>query len=293
MLTRSDDLTILLAVVDQGSFSAAADLLSIQVARVSRSVRKIEEQLGVTILNRTTRSIVLTEPGFKFVEEVRAALLGIEQAEQEIIAGDELPSGKLRIDAASPFIFHQIIPLIAPFNSAFPKIEIELTSSENYVDLIEKRADLAIRIGKLSDSTLHARKLGKSLLYIVASPQYLAKSGRPKNINELKSHQLIGFSSSKTLNKWPISGLQSIQPDISASNGETLRQLALAGNGIACLSGFMVKEDLRTGRLISLMEEGKLMDTGREEINAVYYKSSSVARRISIFIDFIQPKLTL
>lgn len=293
MQTRSDDLTILLAVVDHGGFTAAADSLSIQVARVSRSISKIEKQLGVTILNRTTRSIVLTEPGLKFVEQVRVALLSLEQAEQEIMAGDELPSGRLRIDAASPFIFHQIIPLIASFNDAFPKIEIELTSSENYVDLIEKRADLAIRIGKLSDSTLHARKLGNSQLFIVASPQYLAKSGIPKNSNELIAHQLIGFSNSKTLNKWPISGLQPIQPDLTASNGETLRQLTLAGNGIACLSGFMVKEDLKSGRLIAILENSKLTDTGREEIHAVYYKSSSVARRISTFIDFIQPKLTL
>jgi DNA-binding transcriptional LysR family regulator len=280
-------------VIDSGGFSAAADSLDIQVARVSRAVSKVEKQLGVTILNRTTRRIELTDEGRQFVDSVRVGLLQIQQAEEELVSRGELPAGRLRIDAASPFVFHQLVPLIHSFKQAFPDIELEITSNEGFVDLLEKRTDLAIRIGKLNDSTLHARPLGKSLLYIVASPEYLAKRGVPKQVSDLSSHELLGFAGAKVLNRWPLSGSDYIEPTLTASNGETVRQLALAGNGIACLSGFMVNKDIAAGRLVPLLEQGKLLNTDREQINAVFYKSSSVARRISAFIDFIQPRLSL
>ncbi|MFB2753521.1 LysR substrate-binding domain-containing protein [Shewanella xiamenensis] len=293
MKTRSDDLEILLAVVDSGGFSAAAELLDIQVARVSRAVSKVESQVGVSILNRTTRRIELTEEGRQFVEAIRIGLLQIQQAEEEIITRGELPRGRLRVDAASPFVFHQLVPLIQSFKQTYPDIELELTSNEGFVDLLEKKTDLAIRIGNLTDSTLHARPLGKSLLYIVASPDYLSRRGFPNKSSDLIHHDLLGFSTPKTLNDWPLNGFTRFTPTLTSSNGETLRQLALTGNGIACLSGFMVKKDIAEGRLIPLLESEKITNTGREQINAVYYKSSTVAKRISAFIDFIQPKLTL
>lgn len=293
MKTRSDDLEILLAVVDSGGFSAAAEQLDIQVARVSRAVSKVENQVGVSILNRTTRRIELTEEGRQFVDTIRIGLQQIQQAEEEIISRGELPKGRLRVDAASPFVFHQLVPLIQPFKQAYPDIELELTSNEGFADLLEKRTDLAIRIGALSDSTLHARPLGRSSLYIVASPDYLAKRGFPYKSSDLAHHDTLGFSTPKILNEWPLKGFSRLTPTLTSSNGETIRQLALMGNGIACLSGFMVKKDLAEGRLIALLESEKILNTGREQINAVYYKSSSVAKRISVFIDFIQPKLTL
>ena len=293
MLTRSDDLEILLAVIDCGGFSVAADTLNIQVSRVSRAVSKVEKQLGVTILNRTTRRIELTDEGRQFVESIRLGLLQIKQAEEQLVSRGELPAGRLRIDAASPFVFHQLIPLIQPFQKAFPDIHLELTSNEGIVDLLEKKTDLAIRIGKLTDSTLYARPLGKSLLYVVASPEYLAKRGVPQRASELAKHKLIGFAGARVLNRWPLPGIDYIEPSLTASNGETVRQLALTGNGIACLSGFMVNEDIVAGKLVALLEQEKLTNTDREQINAVFYKSSSVARRISVFIDFIKPRLCL
>lgn len=293
MLTRSDDLEILLSVVDCGGFSAAAETLGIQVARVSRGVSKVEKQLGVSILNRTTRRVELTDEGRQFVESIRVGLLHIQQAEEDLISRGELPQGRLRVDAASPFVFHQLVPLVQGFNEAYPDIQLELTSNEGFVDLLEKKTDLAIRIGKLADSTLHARPLGKSLLFIVASPEYLSRKGFPQHSSDLSGHATIGFSGPKVLNHWPLKGFQPLEPTFISSNGETVRQLALAGNGIACLSGFMVKKDIEEGRLVPLLEPEKLFNTDREQINAVFYKSSSVAKRISAFIDFIQPKLSL
>ncbi|WP_146449008.1 LysR family transcriptional regulator [Vibrio kanaloae] len=293
MLTRSDDLEMVLTVVDTGGFSAAAEALDVQVAKVSRSVSKVESQLGVSIFNRTTRRVELTEEGRQFVDSVRVGLQMIQSAEEEIVSRGELPKGRLRVDAASPFVFHQLVPLVQSFKEAYPDIELELTSNEGFVDLLEKRTDVAIRIGKLSDSTLHARPLGKSLLHIVASPDYLAKRGLPTKPEDLSSHQIVGFAGNKVLNHWPLPNQSDVAPTVTASNGETVRQLALAGNGIACLSGFMVQEDMAAGRLIPILEQDKLANTDRERVNAVYYKSSSVSKRISAFIDFIQPRLKL
>ncbi|MBB1360958.1 LysR family transcriptional regulator [Shewanella sp. SR44-4] len=293
MLTRSDDLDILLMVVDSGGFSAAADALNIQVARVSRAVSKIEQQLGVTILNRTTRRVELTDEGRQFVESVRGGLQQLQRAEDELVRRGELPQGRLRVDAASPFVFHQLVPLMKDFRAAYPDIELALTSNEGYVDLLEKRTDVAIRIGKLADSTLHARPLGKSALHIVASAEYLARRGVPQKVSDLACHELLGFTEPKILNHWPLKGYDVITPTISTSNGETLRQLALAGNGIACLSGFMINDDLAAGRLVPILQSEKFTHIEREQVNAVYYKSSIVARRISAFIEFIQPRLTL
>ncbi|QIA65186.1 LysR family transcriptional regulator [Vibrio astriarenae] len=293
MITRSDDLEILLAVVDSHGFSAAAEQLEIQVAKVSRSVTRVESQLGITILNRTTRRVELTEEGKQFVDQVREGIAILNGAEDDVMERGERPSGKLRVDAASPFIFHQLVPLIKGFKQQFPDIELELTSNEGFVDLLEKKTDIAIRIGKLTDSTLHAKALGKSDLYVVASPSYLAERGVPSAAEELTQHDLLGFSGVKVLNHWPIDNGVMITPTFTASNGETVRQLALDGNGLACLSGFMVKSDIENGRLVALFEENKRTDTGRELVNAVFYKQSHLAKRIAAFIDYIQPKLSL
>lgn len=291
--TRSDDLELLLAVIEFGGFSAAADALNIQVARISRSVIKIEKALNTAILIRTTRRVMLTDEGKKFIDAVNIGLKQIQKAESSLIVKGKVPQGKLRVDAVSPFIFHQLTPHINTFTKAYPEIEIELNSNEGIVDLIEKRTDVAIRIGKLEDSTLHASALGKSPLFVVASPEYIAQNGLPKTPDELKNHKLIGFSNIKSLNQWPVKGLNNVNPNMTASNGETIRQLALSGSGITCLSGFMVNTDIAEGRLISLLEPYRLIGSDRELVNAVYYKSSPVVERVKAFINFIRPRLTL
>ncbi|QBY03518.1 LysR family transcriptional regulator [Thalassotalea sp. HSM 43] len=293
MITRSDDLHILLTVVDAGGFSAAANVLDMQVAKVSRSVAKIETQLNTTLLNRTTRRVELTEEGLIFVERVRQGLYTLQEAEEELLYKGELPSGVLRVDAASPFVFHQLVPLVREFQQHYPAIQLQLTSNEGYVDLLEKRTDLAIRIGKLQDSSLYARPLGKSPLHLVASPEYLAKRGVPAHVADLNGHDLLGFSDNRVLNRWPLKGLKEIEPSITASSGETLRLLALAGNGIACMSAFMIRDDVAHGRLVSVLSKHKIAGTEREQVNAVFYKASSLSKRIAVFIEFIQPRLQL
>jgi DNA-binding transcriptional LysR family regulator len=199
----------------------------------------------------------------------------------------------LRINAASPFMLHAIVPYIDEFRSLYPDIQLELNSNDLIIDLLEQSTDIAIRIGPLVDSTLHARSLGCSPLHILASPEYLEKHGTPATVAELAGHLLLGFTQTESLNHWPLRHAQGdrwqIQPGISASSGETLRHLALEGQGIACLSHFMTIDDIKAGRLKVLLAEA---NSGyRQPINAVYYRNSQLALRIQCFLDFIQSKL--
>ncbi|GAA4898101.1 LysR family transcriptional regulator [Ferrimonas pelagia] len=292
MKTRSDDLQLLLAVVDSGSFSAAAQALQVQVAKISRAVTRLEKQLGTTLLNRTTRRLELTDEGARFVDAVRPALAGLAAAE-EGLGSTQLPAGRLRVDAASPFMQHQIVPHVGEFLRAYPDIELELSASDGVIDLLERRTDVAIRVGALQDSSLHARALGNSPLHIVASPSYLAEYGTPTAPAQLIQHRLLGFIASANLNRWPLAGGGEIQPSIAASSGITVRQLALAGEGVACLSQFMVQEDLKQGRLISVLTTDKIAQPERETVSAVYYRHSVLSPRIQVFLDFLQPRLTL
>ncbi|GLP97650.1 LysR family transcriptional regulator [Paraferrimonas sedimenticola] len=293
MRTRSDDLAILIAVVDSGGFSAAAVSLGLQVAKVSRAVSRIEQQLGMPLLNRTTRQVQVTEEGRRFVEIARQSLAQIELAEGLLGEGQHKPMGRLRVDAASPFVLHQLVPLIDGFQSEFPDIQLELSSNEGYVDLLAQRCDIAIRVGALQDSTLYARKLGDSPLHIVASPDYLSCHSEPQTPEDLSKHRTIGFSDAPNLNQWPLIGAKPIVPSIGCTNGEVIRQLTLRGNGLACLSGFMVNQDMREGLLVPVLSEHRLANTQREQVNAVYYRASAASLRIQAFLDYIVPLLKL
>jgi DNA-binding transcriptional LysR family regulator len=291
--SKTEDLEILLAVADHGGFSAAANALDIQVAKVSRAVARLEQEHACSLFTRTTRKVSLTQEGERFIMTIRNAIEQIASAEFALTAQKTRPSGRLRIDAASPFVLHQIVPLIKPFRTAYPDIELELVSNDSIIDLIEKRTDLAIRIGGLSDSGLHATLLGRSMLHLVASPDYLAKNSIPKTIDELTLHSIVGFSDIANLNKLPTTPPIQLTMNIKASSGETVRQLCLAGNGIALLSNFMVSDDIKAGRLVSLLNDSINTPNPREQVNAVYYKHTTLASRIEAFLNFIKTRLTL
>ncbi len=293
MISRSDDLEILLAVVDSGGFSAAAELLGIQVARASRAVTRLEQQLGTTLLNRTTRRIELSEDGRIFVVQIRDGLARLEGAEEQLRLRHQAPAGTLRIDAASPFVLHQLVPHIQAFRKRYPQIELALTTSEGVIDLLEKRTDVAIRIGELQDSSLHSRFLGRSGLHLVASPDYLENHPEPVSSADISAHDCIGFTAPASLNDWPVGPGIRIVPALSASSGEVIRQLCLAGQGIACLSRFMIADDLAAGHLIPLLTDQMQSPHPREQVQAVYYRNTALSARITAFLDFIQPRLVL
>jgi DNA-binding transcriptional LysR family regulator len=257
MKTTLDELQAFTQVVDGGSITAAAEQLGQTASGISRALGRLEEKLEVTLLRRTTRR--------------------------------QVPAGRLRVNAASPFMLHVLVPLVAGFRERYPQIELELNSNDQIIDLLEQRTDLAIRIGPLRDSSLHARPLGCSRIRVLASPAYLRSRGTPRSVAELEGHDLLGFTQPESLNVWPLrhalgEGL-SICPSLRASSGETLRQLALGGAGLVCLSDFMTAEDRQSGALVEVMAEQRV--DSHQPINAVYYRNTALAARITCFLDYL------
>jgi DNA-binding transcriptional LysR family regulator len=290
---HSDDLRTFVTVIDSGSLSAASAHLGQTTSGVSRALSRLEDKLATSLLTRTTRRMELTEEGQIFLEKARAILAAMAEAEETIRIRRQKPAGRLRVDAASPFMLHCVVPHVAEFRELYPEIRLELSSNDQIADLIEHRTDVAIRIGTLSDSTLHARPLSSSKLHILASPDYLRRHGTPNKPEELPAHTLLGFVDYDAGNLWPLrhEGASSmpIAPALAASSGETLRQLTLAGQGVVCLSDFMTRADITEGRLVPLLED---YSTGyRQQIHAVYYRNTQLAQRISCFLEFLQQKL--
>jgi DNA-binding transcriptional LysR family regulator len=290
---RSDELQVFVSVIESGSISAAAEQIGQTPSAISRTLSRLEAKLDTTLINRTTRRMDLTEEGKFFLERARQILGQMEDLEERLSSRQHTPAGRLRINAASPFMLHSIVPYVAEFRALYPDIQLELNSNDLIIDLLEQSTDIAIRIGALADSSLHARSLGSSPLNILASPDYLQQHGIPTTVEALSEHSLLGFTHTETLNHWPLRHADGdrllIQPAVSASSGETLRQLALAGEGIVCLSHFMTHDDIRTGRLKVLLPDA---NSGyRQPIHAVYYRNSQLALRIQCFLDFIQNKL--
>ncbi|MFM0170713.1 LysR substrate-binding domain-containing protein [Paraburkholderia sediminicola] len=298
MKTSTDELLVFVTVIDSGSITAAAEKLGQTVSGVSRALTRLEKKLDTALVRRTTRRLQLTEEGETFLQRARAILDAMEEAEESVTRGRERPSGRLRVDAASPFMLHCVAPHMTAFSALYPEIRLELTSNERIVDLLEQKVDIAIRIGELQDSTLHARALGTSKLRVLASPAYLAEYGEPKSVEALREHRLIGFTAPEHLNRWPLregrkGGAESlkIEPAITASSGETLRQLALSGWGIACLADFMSAADVREKRLVPIL--GNVLADERQRVSAVYYQSASLAGRVQCFLDFIAARVQL
>ena len=290
MKVTINELDTFVSIVDEGTISQAAEHLGVTVSAVSRALSRLEKKLNTSLFRRTTRRLELTQEGEKYLERVRSILSDLEDAGDMMVKNKEVPSGKLRIDAATPFMLHVIAPLIDKYSNAYPQIDIELVSNESLVDLLEARTDVAVRIGELKDSSLSATPLGLSQIRILASPVYLKKHGTPKIVEDLVHHQLLGFNSLEKLNDWPIydaaNNLFHIHTNIKADSGETLRQLALCGIGIVCLSDFMTYQDIQKGDLIQLFESSTIKM--QQPINLVYYKNRKLSERVSSFIEFLK-----
>jgi DNA-binding transcriptional LysR family regulator len=282
------------AVMDTGSFSAAAARLGQTPSGVSRTIARLEKQLGMTLIQRTTRRLQLTEEGAWLLAKARSVLAELANTEAEAAARRSQPSGLVRVNAATPALDHLLAPLAPAFLEAYPLVQLELTSGETVVDLIEERADLAIRIGQLPDSTLNARRLGASQVRVLAAPAYLERHGVPGSVGELTRHRLLGFTAPASLNTWPLAHAEgegwTITPTVSASSGETVRHLALAGAGIACLSDFMTRADIAAGTLVPVLEADAL--PWMQPIWAVFYKQGALAPRVAALVDFLARHLS-
>jgi len=293
MKTTLDELLAFKMVVDTGSISAAAERLEQTSSGISRALSRLEHKLNTTLMRRTTRRLELSEEGQLFLARAREILQSVEAAEDELACRHLKPAGRLRVNASAPFVLHVLVPLVSDFLAEYPDIELELHTGDSIVDLIEHRADVAIRIGTLRDSTLHAKPLTSFRLRLLASPAYLKTRGRPTKVDDLKRHTLLGFTQPESLNTWPLRHAEGeglvIAPGIAASSGETVRQLALAGAGIACLSDFMTETDRARGDLVQVLMRDTL--EVRQPVHAVYYRNTELASRIRCFVDFLAQRM--
>ncbi len=293
MKASSEEMAIFVAVVESGSFSRAAEQLGIANSAVSRSIKKLENKFNISLLNRTTRQLSLTREGERYFRRAQTILQEMAAAESELLESKHVPVGNLSIDAATPVLLYLLNPIIAKFRQRYPQINLSLISSETFINLIERKTDIAIRAGTLSDSTLRARPLLTSYRRIVATPAYLARCGIPRTIEDLSQHCCLGFTEPASLNLWPLNitdgELLPITASMSSNSGEVIKQLCLQDNGIACLSDFMVDDEIARGELVVLLADST-QPVGMP-VSAVFYSDNAVSHRIRAFIDFISSEL--
>lgn len=289
MKASSEELKVFIAVVESGSFSRAAEQLQMANSAVGRTVKKLENKLGVSLLTRTTRQLALTYEGELYFRRVQKLILEMATAENELIERQQAPQGVLRIDAATPVILNLLMPMIKPFRERYPAVTLSLISSESFINLIDRKVDVAIRAGDLTDSTLRARLLFTSYRKMVATPAYLAKYGKPASVEALAQHQCLGFVETPRLNRWPVSAngsdLYEIDAAMSSNSGETIKQLCLNDQGIACLSDFMVNAEIAAGTFVEVLAHQSV--PVEMPFNAVYYSDLGVSQRVRAFIDFL------
>jgi DNA-binding transcriptional LysR family regulator len=290
---RARELSLFAAVVSQGSFSAAGRLLGLSPSAVARAVDRIEARLGVRLLLRSTRALILTAEGQSYLQAARRILADLDDAEQQI-ADQGAPRGRLRVTAALSHGRLCVVPLLGRFVEIYPHIMIDIALTDTLVDVAGGQADVAVRFGPLPDSSLTARKLGETGRVIVASPAYLARAGTPRVPEDLHRHNCLNFNFRRAEPVWPFrrDGKDfslSVRGSIEANNGETLGQLAAGGVGIARVGVFSVTSELAEGRLVRLLEDYNPGDV--EQIHAVFVGGAATPARVRAFVDFLAENL--
>ncbi len=284
---RSGEMAVFVHAVESGSFSAAGRLLGLTPSAVSKIIARIEARIGVSLLTRTTRSLIMTAEGEVYYRRCVRVLADIDEAEQTL-SESAAPSGRLRVNASLVLGNNVLAPVLPEFLKKYPKVMLDLTLTDDVVDIIEQRVDVAIRIGPLRDSSLRARRLGESKLLVVASPDYLARHGTPQTPADLSRHNCLSFNFRRSVGPWSFATRSAAQPiagNLEVSNGETLRLLALAGVGIARLAAFHVCDDIQSGQLIELFKNNGPNDV--DPVHAVWIDRPHLAGRIRAFIDFL------
>ena len=289
----SGEMELFAAVVERGSFSAAARTLRLSPSAISRAVSRIEARLGVRLVTRTTRAQVITPEGEAYYRAARRILADIAEVERAV--GDRgAPHGVIRVNATLTHGRLKIVPLLGEFLERYPGIRIDISLTDATIDLVEERTDVAIRVGPLPDSGLMARRLGDSTRSIIAAPAYLARHGTPRAPEDLLSHNCIGYNFRRAEPIWPFLRdgkrfVLEVTGNLEANNGDTVAQLAREGLGIARVGTFHIEEDVAEGRLVSLLDDYNPGD--REPFHALFVGGSSIPARVRVFIDYLAEKL--
>lgn len=281
-------------VVEEGSFSSAARALKLTPSAVSKQIGRLEDRLGVRLLNRTTRQLSATEEGDAFYQRCVRILTDMEEAELAVSQRHAAPRGTLRVNCGVAFGKHQISPMIPEFLERYPEVNVEMTLTDALADLVEEGQDIAIRFGKLQDSSMVARQLAVSRRAICCSPEYLKRMGEPRHPADLNSHNRLGFATAIHLNEW-IFKLEDgsefpvrAEGNFTANNGETIHEMVLAGLGIARLAEFLVAPEVQEGKLVRLLTP--YYRDVEVPINAVYPTRRHLSPKVRAFVDFLVEK---
>ena len=281
------------AVVETGSFVAAAELLQLSKAAVSRHVVELEKRLGIRLLHRTTRRLSLTPEGQVFYARGKEVLAELDAVEAEVTARRESVSGLLRINAPFTFGIAHLAPLWGVFREQHPQVTLDVTLSDRLVDLVEEGYDLAIRIAALENSSLVSRRLATTRMTLCASPEYLRRHGTPRHPGELSAHQIIAYSYLATKDDWHFQGPEgrvvvSTRPWMHTNNGETCRAAALAHQGVILQPGFVVDAELAAGNLVELLPGYRSTEIG---IYALYPTRKHLSAKVRVLVDFLADRL--
>ncbi|WP_027521085.1 LysR family transcriptional regulator [Bradyrhizobium sp. Ec3.3] len=276
-------------VVELGSFSEAGRALRLSRSAVSKYVGELEDELGVQLLNRTTRRVSPTENGQAYFERVLGIIGELEAADQAVSQSQAAPRGLLRVNAPMSFGTLRLGPAIAEFMQRYPELRIQLVLSDENVDPLQDGLDVTLRIADLESSSLIARKIVPIARLICASPDYFQRHGVPAHPNDLRDHNCLTYGFLSTGNQWKLSGKDGdhwIQPSwmLCVNNAEVLRDAAVAGRGIALLPVFIGEDALQTGRLRTCLDDYHAPPLA---LYALYPPTRHLALKVRLFIDFL------
>ena len=278
------------AVVEQGSFTAAADLLDVSTSFVSREVKRLEERLSTRLLHRSTRTVRLTDTGRIYYERAREIQDRIQSLESDMADLQELPKGLIRITAAGLYAERYVAPALAEFMARYPDVSVMLDTRMGLVDIVEEGYDLAVRLhGDLPDSALIARKVAQRRSMVCASPAYLARCGRPKTPDELRSHNCLMLPRMPWRFAWPdeVRAVK-VKGNWECDNGRALVMAAARGIGLVRLTDYYMEDELRRGELEVVLEEYEVQDTFTW---LIYPEREHIPTRVRFLIDFLAERL--
>lgn len=283
-------LQVFVAVVELGSFKAAAEQHNLSRTATSKLIMDLEARLGTSLLQRTTRTVNPTQAGLAYFERAHSILDQLSEANQEASESTRRLHGKVRIAAPLSFGIRHIAPKLAQFSKAHPEVKLDFILSDMDSELVEERIDLAVRIGALSDSSLIARRISTSQILLCASPAYLTEHGEPKQIEDLKHHICHTFPYRSGHKNWQLhhaqhgSVLVPIEHTIWSNNGEAILSAAVEGSGIILQPDFIVSEAIRSGSLKVILPEYR----GDEiPIQLVYPRAPYMPLRTRLLMDFL------
>jgi len=294
MDNRAGEMMVFVRVVEAGSFSEAARHLLMTPSTVSKLIARLEARLGVRLIERSTRHLALTGEGQFYYERSQALLGQLDEIEQQIAQGRAAAEGLIRVTSSVTFGTAALEPILPEFLEAYPRIIVDLSLSDEVIDLYLDRTDVAIRVGRLQDSNLMARKIGETRRRIAASPAYLARHGVPVTPDDLVRHNCLGFNFRRAMPVWPMrEGGRIVERMLSGSllvnNGDTLRRMAIAGVGVIRLADYHLRGPIARGELVEILADSEISYT--DEIHALYRGAQFLPARVRAFLDFTVPRM--